>query len=114
MTEPARQVVTATSTNAARSITVTCTDAGAITELHFEPAVYGHGARSLAAEILRLSQRSTLLAKARRRQLLADAGLAPVLLDRLGLPFPEAVDAQLAALEDQGTPEAPRGWVRAI
>ncbi|WP_040815172.1 hypothetical protein [Nocardia concava] len=114
MTDPAALVSTATSSNTARTITVTATDQGTITELRFDAGVYGHGAGALAAEIVRLAQRSTLLAKAHRREALAAAGLAPVLLDRLGLPAPEAVAAELARLDAPAAANAPRTWVRAV
>lgn len=110
------QVSTATSTNRARTVTVTATSAGTITALSFEPSVYGHGAAALAADIVRAAQRSTLLARAHRREVLAAAGLAPVLLDRLGLPGPEAVADELARLDAETADDAaaPRGWVRAL
>ncbi|MFE4459262.1 hypothetical protein ACFROC_18060 [Nocardia tengchongensis] len=116
MTETPALVATATSTNAAGTITVTATDAGTITELRFAAPEYGHGAAALAAEILRLVQRSTLLARARRREALAQAGLAAVLLDRLGLPAPEVVAAELERLDATAATAAatPRGWVRAL
>lgn len=114
MNEPAALVSTATSSNPSRTISVTATDQGTITGLQFEASVYGHGAAALAAEIVRLAQRSTLLAKARRREALAEAGLAAVLLDRLGLPGPEAVDAELARLDAPTAAEPAHSWVRAL
>ncbi|MGW4125596.1 hypothetical protein [Nocardia sp. NPDC004711] len=114
MTEPAALVATATSSNPARTITVTATDVGQITELRIEASEYGRGAAALADEIVRQAQRCTLLARARRRETLAAAGLAPVLLDRLGLPGPEAVAAALARLDAPAADTAPHGWVRAL
>lgn len=114
MSSPSVQASTATSTNSAHTITVACTDQGTITELHFAASVYAYGADTLASEILRLAQRSTLVAKAHRREMLAAAGLAPVLLDRLALPSPEAVTAELARLDAPTATDAPRSWVRAI
>ncbi|MGV9668391.1 hypothetical protein [Nocardia niigatensis] len=112
MTEPDVPVFTTTSST--RTITVTCTDAGQITELRFEASEYGYGAAALAAEIVRLTQRCTLLARARRREALAAIGLADVLLDRLGLPAPETVTAELARLDAPAADAAPHSWVRAL
>ncbi|MFE3229837.1 hypothetical protein [Nocardia sp. NPDC059228] len=114
MSSPSAQVATATSSNTTRTVTVTATDQGAITELRIDDAVYGRGAGHLAAEILRLTHRSTLLARARRREILAAAGLAPVLLDRLGLPDPDAVAGELAHLDAPAADTAAHGWVRAL
>ncbi|MGV9667418.1 hypothetical protein ACWDUL_05950 [Nocardia niigatensis] len=111
MTEPA---VVFTTTSSTRTITVTATDAGQITELRFEAGEYGHGAAALAAEIVRLAQRCTLLARARRREALAAIGLADVLLDRLGLPGPQTVAAELARLDAPTADSIPHRWVRAL
>ncbi|WP_067574480.1 hypothetical protein [Nocardia acidivorans] len=108
-------VNTATSSNSARTITVTATDQGLPTALSFEASEYRRGATHLAAEIVRLAQRSTLLAKAERRQALAAAGMASVLLDRLGLPTPEAVAVGLARLDAaETTGTSVTSWVRAV
>ncbi|MEU6584340.1 hypothetical protein [Nocardia sp. NPDC046763] len=112
MTDPDVPVFTTTSSN--RTITVTATDAGQITELRFEASEYGHGAASLAAEIVRLAQRCTLLARGRRRDALAAMGLAGVLLDRLGLPDPDTVATELARLDARTADAAPHSWVRAL
>ncbi|MFJ9369575.1 hypothetical protein ACIRRA_34870 [Nocardia sp. NPDC101769] len=112
MTDPDVPVFTTTSSN--RTIVVTATDAGQIIELRFEAGEYAHGAAALAAEIVRLARRCTLLARARRREALADVGLAEVLLNRLGLPDPETVAAELARLDAPTADTAPRSWVRAL
>ncbi|MGW5107661.1 hypothetical protein [Nocardia sp. NPDC004123] len=112
MTDPDVPVFTTTSSN--RTITVTATDAGQIIELRFEAAEYGRGAAALAAEIVRLAQRCTLLARARRREVLAAFGLADVLLDRLGLPDPHTVAAELARLDAPTADTTPHSWVRAL
>ncbi|WP_460725648.1 hypothetical protein [Nocardia heshunensis] len=93
---------------------MTCTDQGIVTGLQFEVGDYAHGAAALAAEIVRLAQRSTLLARARRRETLAGIGLAPVLLDRLGLPDPATVAAELDRLDAPTADDVPRSWVRAL
>ncbi|MFE3195900.1 hypothetical protein ACFXHA_43360 [Nocardia sp. NPDC059240] len=107
-------VAMATSSNAAGTLAVTCTDQGLVTDLRFEVSDYAHGAAALAAEIVRLTQRSTLLARARRREILADLGLADVLLDRLGLPDRATVAAELERLDAPAADAAPHRWVQAL
>lgn len=104
----------ATSGNPAGTLAVTCTDQGIVIDLQFQVGDYTHGAATLAAEIVRLAQRSTLLARARRRETLAGIGLAPVLLDRLGLPAPETVAAELERLDAPTAEDVPHTWVRAL
>ncbi|MVU76064.1 hypothetical protein GPX89_02255 [Nocardia sp. ET3-3] len=112
MTDP--DVPVFTTTCSTRTITVTTTDAGQIIELRFEACEYGYGASALAAEILRLAQRCTLLARARRRDALAAAGLANVLLDRLGLPNPETLATELSRLDAPTAESTPHTWLRAL
>ncbi|AYF78039.1 hypothetical protein D7D52_34200 [Nocardia yunnanensis] len=103
-----------TTTCSTRTITVTATDAGQLIELRFDATEYAYGAAALAAEIQRLAQRCTLLARARRRDALAALGLADVLLDRLGLPGPETVATELARLDAPAADAPPHSWMRAL
>ncbi|WP_280455426.1 hypothetical protein [Nocardia brasiliensis] len=87
MTQPQIPNVTvAASTNRSGTISVRATDQGMPVEIKFERSEYRYGAQTLANEILRLTKRSTVAAKARRRELLAEAGMPADILDRLGQP----------------------------
>ncbi|WP_280465662.1 hypothetical protein, partial [Nocardia brasiliensis] len=91
MTQPQIPNVTvAASTNRSGTISVRATDQGMPVEIKFERSEYRYGAQTLANEILRLTKRSTVAAKARRRELLAEAGMPADILDRLGPPPPQA------------------------
>ncbi|MBF6145044.1 hypothetical protein A5780_05485 [Nocardia sp. 852002-20019_SCH5090214] len=116
MSQPQHQqipsVTVAASTNRAGTISVRATDQGIPVEIKFERSEYRYGAQALAAEILRLTKRSAIVAKARRRELLAESGMPTEILDKLGLPTrQEAVD-ELDRMDDEDT--GPTSWMRPV
>ncbi|QIS01848.1 hypothetical protein F5X71_05520 [Nocardia brasiliensis] len=113
MTQPQIPNVTvAGSTNRSGTISVRATDQGMPVEIKFERSEYRYGAQSLANEILRLTKRSTVAAKARRRELLAEAGMPADILDRLGLPTRQAAVDELDRIDDADT--GPTTWMRPV
>ncbi|MFD6159549.1 hypothetical protein ACFWF7_26150 [Nocardia sp. NPDC060256] len=105
-------VTVAGSTNRSGTISVRATDQGMPVEIKFERSEYRYGAQSLANEILRLTKRSTVAAKARRRELLAEAGMPADILDRLGLPTRQAAVDELDRIDDADT--GPTTWMRPV
>ncbi|MFI9406642.1 hypothetical protein [Nocardia sp. NPDC052316] len=113
MTQPqVPNVTVASSTNRSGTISVRATDQGMPVEIKFERSEYRYGAQSLANEILRLNKRSTVAAKARRRELLAEAGMPADILDRLGLPTRQAAVDELDRIDDADT--GPTTWMRPV
>ncbi|WP_280427706.1 hypothetical protein, partial [Nocardia brasiliensis] len=108
MTQPQIPNVTvAASTNRSGTISVRATDQGMPVEIKFERSEYRYGAQTLANEILRLTKRSTVAAKARRRELLAEAGMPADILDRLGRPPPPAPGGEQGRVGAPGTGPTP-------
>ncbi|MFE3256140.1 hypothetical protein ACFXPS_11395 [Nocardia sp. NPDC059091] len=111
MTRPQVPAVTiAAATNRSGTVTVRATDRGMPVEIRFERAEYRYGATALAAEMLRLTQRSAIVARARRREQLAAAGVPETMLDRLGLPTRQAAVDELDQLDDTDTGQT--SWLR--
>jgi hypothetical protein len=105
-------VTVASSTNRSGTVTVRATDQGMPVEITFERGEYRYGARALAAEILRLTKRSAIVAKARRRELLAESGMPAELLDKLGLPTRQNAVDELDRMDDEDT--GPTSWMRPV
>ncbi|KZM75944.1 hypothetical protein IU500_20175 [Nocardia terpenica] len=105
-------VTVAASTNRAGTISVRATDQGMPIEIKFERSEYRYGARALASEILRLTKRSAIVAKARRRELLAETGMPTEILDKLGLPTRQAAVDELDRMDDADT--GPTSWMRPV
>ncbi|MFI6870008.1 hypothetical protein [Nocardia sp. NPDC050406] len=61
---------------------------------------------------MRLTKRSAIAARARRREILAEAGMSAEALERWGLPTREAAVAELDRLDDEDT--GPTSWVRPV
>ncbi|RMI31745.1 hypothetical protein [Nocardia stercoris] len=114
MTAPQQppNVTVAASSNRSGTITVRATDQGMPVEITIDRSEYRYGAEALAAEILRLTKRSTVVARARRRELLAEMGMAPETLDRLGLPTRQAAVDELDRMDDEDT--GPTSWMRRV
>ncbi|WP_067562052.1 hypothetical protein [Nocardia acidivorans] len=100
----------AAAANRAGTVTVHATDQGMPVDIHFERGEYRYGAQALADEILRLTKRSAIAARARRRELLAEAGVPEQALDRLGLPTRQASVDALDRLDEADT--GPANWLR--
>ncbi|WP_327095641.1 hypothetical protein OIE68_37580 [Nocardia vinacea] len=111
-TPPIPNVTVASSTNRSGSISVRATDQGMPIEIKFERSEYRYGAQTLADEILRLTKRSTVAARARRRELLAEAGMPADILDKLGLPTRQAAVDELDRIDDADT--GPTSWMRPV
>ncbi|MET7768534.1 hypothetical protein [Nocardia sp. NPDC005366] len=105
-------VTVAGSTNRSGTIAVRATDQGMPVEIKFERSEYRYGAQALAAEILRLTQRSTVAARARRREVLTEAGMPADILDRLGLPTRQQAVDELDRIDDADT--GPTSWMRPV
>ncbi|QOW31227.1 hypothetical protein [Nocardia seriolae] len=103
-------VTTAASSNRAGTVTVRATDQGMPVELQFERGEYRYGAQALADEILRLTKRSAIVARSRRREQLAETGVPEAMLDRLGLPTRQAAVDELDRLDDADTGQT--SWMR--
>ncbi|MBF6168248.1 hypothetical protein IU486_26365 [Streptomyces gardneri] len=113
MTQPqVPNVTVAASSNRSGTISVRATDQGMPVEIKFERSEYRYGAQSLANEILRLTQRSAIAARARRRELLAEAGMPSDILDRLGLPTRQQAVDELDRIDDADT--GPTTWMRPV
>src|SRR5437899_2522786 len=102
-TQPIPNVTVAASTNRSGTINVRATDQGMPVEIKFERSEYRYGAQALASEILRLTKRSAIVAKARRRELLAESGMPDEILDKLGLPTRQAAVDELDRMDDEDT-----------
>lgn len=105
-------VTVSTSTNRSGTITVRATDQGMPVEIKFERSEYRYGAQALADEILRLTRRSTIAAKARRREILAETGMPNEVLDGLGLPTRQQAVDELDRIDDADT--GPTSWMRPV
>ncbi|AYF75050.1 hypothetical protein D7D52_15595 [Nocardia yunnanensis] len=103
-------VATAASSNRSGTVTVRATDQGMPVEIQFERGEYRYGAQALADEILRLTKRSAIVARSRRREQLAEAGVPADLLDRLGLPTRQAAVDELDRLDEADTGQT--SWLR--
>ncbi|WP_280233908.1 hypothetical protein [Nocardia cyriacigeorgica] len=105
-------VTVAASSNRSGTISVRATDQGMPVEIKFERSEYRYGAQALATEILRLTQRSTVAAKARRREVLAESGMPDDILDRLGLPTRQQAVDELDRIDDADTGQT--SWMRPV
>ncbi|GAA5067752.1 hypothetical protein [Nocardia callitridis] len=113
MTQPeVPNVTVAGSTNRSGTISVRATDQGVPVEIKFERGEYRYGAQTLANEILRLTQRSAIAARARRREVLSEAGMPTDILDGLGLPDRQAAVDELDRIDDADT--GPTSWMRPV
>ncbi|TSE02040.1 hypothetical protein FOS14_01230 [Skermania sp. ID1734] len=79
-------MLSATARNRANTITVEATEAGLPVAVRIDRRELRYGAESLAAEVTRLCEHAAAAAAARKRVLLARAGVPADVLDRLGLP----------------------------
>ncbi|MEV6273732.1 hypothetical protein [Nocardia sp. NPDC051832] len=105
-------VTVAASQNRSGTIAVRATDQGMPVEIKFERSEYRYGAEALAAEILRLTKRSAIAARARRREVLAESGMSPEVLDKLGLPTRQQAVDELDRMDDEDT--GPTSWMRPV
>jgi len=115
MNQPKQQVpnvTVAASANRSGTISVRATDQGMPVEIKFERSEYRYGAQALAAEILRLTKRSAIVAKARRRETLAESGMPVEILDKLGLPTRQDAVTELDRMDDEDT--GPTSWMRQV
>lgn len=116
MTEQANgqipNVTLAVSQNRSGTIAVRATDQGMPVEIKFERSEYRYGAQALANEILRLTQRSAIAARARRREILAESGMPADILDRLGLPTRQQAVDELDRIDDADT--GPTSWMKPV
>ncbi|MBO0854449.1 MAG: hypothetical protein J2P18_11845 [Nocardia sp.] len=110
--QPVATVTVANSTNRSGTISVRATDQGMPVEIKFERSEYRYGAQALAQEILRLTKRSAIVAKARRRELLAESGMPVEILDKLGLPTRQDAVDELDRMDDEDT--GPTSWMRPV
>lgn len=111
MTRPQVPAVTvAASSNRAGTVTVRATDQGLPVDIRFDRGEYRYGAPALAAEILRLTRRSAIAARAERRAELAAIGVPDSVLDRLALPTRQAAVDELDRLDDADTGQT--SWLR--
>jgi hypothetical protein len=116
MNQPKQQqvpnVTVAASANRSGTISVRATDQGMPVEIKFERSEYRYGAQALAAEILRLTKRSAIVAKARRREALAESGMPVEILEKLGLPTRQDAVDELDRMDDEDT--GPTSWMRQV
>ncbi|MFC9892264.1 hypothetical protein ACFVMC_01100 [Nocardia sp. NPDC127579] len=114
MTNPQEipNVTLAVSQNRSGTIAVRATDQGMPVEIKFERSEYRYGAQALAAEILRLTKRSAIAARARRREVLAETGMSAEVLDKLGLPTRQQAVDELDRIDDADTGQT--SWMRPV
>lgn len=105
-------VAAAVSSNRAGTIKVRATSMGLPIEVTFERGEYRYGAQALAEEILRLTQRSAISARAKLREVYAEAGIPDQALDRLGLPTRHQAVDELDRLDDADTGQT--SWMRPV
>ncbi|MFD3507575.1 hypothetical protein [Nocardia sp. NPDC058666] len=95
------------------SIKVRTSEQGLPLGLRVDPAELHRDPSQLAAEILRLCQRTAARAGALRRRQLAEAGVSAETLALSGLPT-EADVARLEYVEEQEYDTEPQSWLRTI
>ncbi|MEV0252077.1 hypothetical protein AB0H76_36210 [Nocardia sp. NPDC050712] len=105
-------VTVAASQNRSGTIAVRATDQGMPVEIKFERTEYRYGAQALADEILRLTKRSAIAARARRREVLAESGISGEVLDKLGLPTRQQAVDELDRIDDADTGQT--SWMRPV
>lgn len=105
-------ITTATSSNATRTITVRATAQGLPVAVTVDRTEYQYGARAIAAEVLRLTQRSAIAAAAKLREHHQAAGMPDSALAHLDLPTRAEAIAALDAIDDADT--NPVRWGRPL
>lgn len=105
-------VTLATSTNRSGTVRVKATDQGIPVSIEFDRSEYRYGANALAAQILRLTRRSAIAARAKRREVLAESNVPDDILDQLGLPTRAQAVEELDRIDDDDTD--PTSWVKPI
>ncbi|GGK57552.1 hypothetical protein [Nocardia camponoti] len=95
------------------SIVVRTTEQGVPVGISVAAAELRQDPAALAAEVLRLCQHSARRAGLARRNQLADAGFAPEVLSRIGLPT-EAEVAATEIVEEQEYETEPQSWLRSV
>lgn len=86
------------------SVAVRATEDGLPVSMRIDPRELRFNGADLAAAIVQQTRRATEFARADRRRLLADQGVPPDVLDRLGLPN---------RAEEADDP-APASWLRPV
>lgn len=86
------------------SIAVRATEDGLLVAVRIDPRELRFGGADLAATILEQSRRAAEFARADRRRLLAEAGVPPDVLDRLGL----------SSSVEEADDTAPASWLRPV
>jgi hypothetical protein len=97
----------AAKTNRAGTVKVRATNQGMPVEVVIDRSELRYGAGQLSQEILRLTQAAAAEAGMRRREMLAEQGITPDILDSLGLPDRRKIDDD----EDDYTPQS---WLRKV
>ncbi|MET7768680.1 hypothetical protein [Nocardia sp. NPDC005366] len=95
------------------SIVVRTTEQGLPVGISVEAAELRRDPHALAAEVLRLCQKSAKRAGLARRNQLAAAGFDPALLAATGLPS-EAEVAAAEIVEEQEYDTEPQSWLRSV
>ncbi|MBB5912852.1 hypothetical protein BJY24_001719 [Nocardia transvalensis] len=95
------------------SITVRTTEQGLPVGISVEPGELRKDPRALATEVVRLCRQAANRAGLQRRAQLEEAGMAPEMIDLMGLPTPEAVARQEVADEEEYETE-PDTWLRSV
>ncbi|WP_305092264.1 hypothetical protein [Prescottella sp. R16] len=105
---------TAVATNRAGTVTVRATETGLPVGLRIDRRELRYGGEELARQILDLCRSAGRDAGMQRREQLARDGVAPDLLDRLGLPTRDDVAAAEEAVAAQAPENSggPASWMR--
>ncbi|MFI9508646.1 hypothetical protein [Nocardia sp. NPDC052566] len=111
MTTPEPEYFTGTAISRSGLISVETTETGLPTAVDLDPGELRRNPEELAHELLRLFQRSTDRARLARRAALTAAGVAPDVMDRLGLPTADAV-ADTEARDEEEVEYEPGSWLR--
>ncbi|MBF6133803.1 hypothetical protein IU501_12425 [Nocardia otitidiscaviarum] len=106
-------IATFTAATFSGSIKVRTTEQGLPMAIRVNPAELHRDPSQLAAEVLRLCQRSAARAGAERRKQLEEAGVSAETLQLSGLPT-EADVARLELVEEQEYETEPQSWLGTV
>ncbi|WP_282776041.1 MULTISPECIES: hypothetical protein [unclassified Nocardia] len=108
-----RTVLTFSAATFSGSIKVRTTEQGLPVAIRVNPSELHRDPSQLAAEVLRLCQRSAARAGVERRKQLEEAGVSAETLQRSGLPT-EADVARLELVEEQEYETEPQSWLGTV
>lgn len=104
--------ISATAATRSDSVRVRASEGGLPVSIHIDQDELRFGGEELAGTLLDLCTRAAERARAQRRTLLEESGMAPDVLDRLGLPEEATVaDAESERLDVEASPDS---WMKPV